>query len=141
MSGSLTQWFRCPKEFDRIVSKEASSSSCGYFLFGEEATCFGSHRAQRPSPSPADALHDAFNDVVIDAGKASLSFDPSQVLDNLNHETYVDEWREGSLSAFSKIYYFLRPVLPVAVRRHLQKLYLKDWKTITFPILAGRLLR
>lgn len=133
MSGSLTQWFRCPKEFDRIVSKEASSSSCGYFLFGEEATCFGSHRAQRPSPSPADALHDAFNDVVIDAGKASLSFDPSQVLDNLNHETYVDEWREGSLSAFSKIYYFLRPVLPVAVRRHLQKLYLKDWKTITFP--------
>jgi len=133
MSGSLTQWFRCPREFDRIVSKETNSSSCGYFLFGNDATCFGSHAAQRPSPSPAAALHDALNDVVIDAGKASLSFDPSQVLDNLNHETYVGEWREGSLSVLSKIYYFLRPVLPVAVRRHLQKLYLKDWKKITFP--------
>ncbi len=133
MSGSLTQWFRCPQEFDRIVSKEASSPSCGYFLFGKDATCFGSHRAQRQSHSPAKALYDAFNDVVIDAGKASLSFDPSQVLDNLNHESYVGEWREGSLSTLSKIYYFLRPALPVAVRRHLQKLYLKDWKKITFP--------
>ncbi|HEX4485025.1 MAG TPA: hypothetical protein VH088_02090 [Terriglobales bacterium] len=133
MSASLSQWFRCPKKFECIASKKARSNSCGYFLFGKDATCFGSHRAQRPSPSPADALYDALDDVVIDAGEVSLSFDPSQVLDNLYHETYVDEWREGSLSALSKIYYFIRPVLPVAVRRHLQKLYLKDWKTIRFP--------
>jgi hypothetical protein len=133
MPGSLTQWFRCPQEFERIVSKKASSSSCGYFLFGKDATCFGSHRAQQPSSSPAEALHDALNDVVFDAGKVFLSFDPSQVLNNLNHETYVGEWREGSLSALSKIYYFLRPALPVALRRHLQKLYLKDWRKISFP--------
>jgi hypothetical protein len=133
MSGFLSQWFRCPLEFERIVSKEANSPSCGYFLFGKDATCFGSHSAQRPSPSPADALHDALNDVVIDAGKAYLTFDPSQVLDNLNHETYVGEWRTGYLSVMSRIYYFLRPALPVAFRRHLQKLYLKDWEKIAFP--------
>src|SRR5205823_9141516 len=30
-------------------------------------------------------------------------------------------------------YYWFRPVLPVAVRRHLQRAHLRDWKTIPFP--------
>jgi len=31
------------------------------------------------------------------------------------------------------MYYAVRPLLPVAVRRHLQRLYLSDWNKIAFP--------
>ena len=31
------------------------------------------------------------------------------------------------------MYYAIRPFLPVAVRRHLQRLYLSDWSKIVFP--------
>jgi hypothetical protein len=33
----------------------------------------------------------------------------------------------------SQIYYFLRPALPVSVRRHLQMLHLRNWRKLTFP--------
>ncbi len=133
MRNLLAQYFRCPERFDRIVWREASPAANGYFRFGEDSTCFGSYHAQQPTPVPPEALHDALAEVVVEGGKACLPFNPSQVINNLHQETYVGEWRAGALRALSQIYYFMRPVLPVPVRRHLQKLHLRNWKKITFP--------
>ncbi len=133
MQNSLVQYFRCPETFDRTVSGKTDSSASGYFRFGKDSTCFGSYHAQQPSPAPAASLHDALDEVVIKEGKVYLPFDPSQVIENLHHEAYVGEWREGSFSILSRFYYFLRPAFPVFVRRHLQMLYLRDWTKISFP--------
>jgi hypothetical protein len=37
------------------------------------------------------------------------------------------------MSALARAYYFIRPILPVAFRRHLQKFYLRGWEKIPFP--------
>ena len=133
MHSLLNQYFRCPERFDRIVWRDTPDAPGGYFRFGADATCFGNYRAQQPTPAPAENLHDALDEVVIGAGRACLPFNPSQVVENLRHEAYVGEWRSGHLLALSRLYYFMRPLLPVAVRRHLQKLHLRDWQTFTFP--------
>ena len=62
-----------------------------------------------------------------------LPFSPAQVIANLGHEVYADNRRRGTTSAIANLYYWLRPALPVSVRRHLQKLYLRDWNKLPFP--------
>lgn len=133
MRSCLVQYFQCPEEFDRIVWKEEHSSAVGYFRFGEDSTLFGGYRRQRSSPVPEKLLSDALLDVVINDGKASVPFSPAEVIENLYHEAYVGEWREGALSILARFYYFLRPVLPVYVRRHIQMLHLGNWHKLPFP--------
>jgi hypothetical protein len=133
MSYCLSEYFRCPESYERIVWTEMLPSTGGYFLFGKDLTCFGSYHAQKASPVPAEALHDALPEVVIEDGKVFLPFNPSRVVNNLHHEVYVGEWRSGYWLALSQIYYFLRPALPVSVRRHLQMLHLRNWRKLTFP--------
>ena len=133
MQSCLVQYFRCPEESDRIVRKEEHSSAIGYFRFGEESTLFGSYLRQRSSPVPEELLSDALFEVVIKDGKAYVPFSPEEVIENLYHEAYVGEWREGALSILAQIYYFLRPVLPVYVRRHIQMLHLGNWHKLPFP--------
>ena len=71
---------------------------------------------------------------MIQDGTTYLPFDPSQVADNLRCELYVSDWRLGKpWSAFAKAYYFIRPVLPVGVRKYLQKLRLRGWDKLPFP--------
>jgi hypothetical protein len=63
-----------------------------------------------------------------------LPFDPSQVVDNLGRETYVENWRHGRfLSALARMYYFVRPALSVGVRQYLQRFRLRGWDELTFP--------
>jgi hypothetical protein len=79
-------------------------------------------------------LHDALRDVEIRNGTTYLPFDPSQVVDNLLRERYVDEWRSGNfMSALANGYYRIRPVLSARIRRIIQKLYLKGWDKLPFP--------
>jgi len=133
MHGCLVQYFRCPEEFDRTVGREDHSAPSGYFRFGQDATCFGPYRMQRPVPAPVEGLHDALAEAVIEDGNVCLPFSPARIVENLLHEAYVGEWREGALSILTRIYYFLRPVLPVSVRRHLQMLHLGNWNKLPFP--------
>ena len=70
-------------------------------------------------------------------GKVLLPFDLSEALDNLRHERYPEAQRAiEHISAFNlshAIYYFFRPVLPIGVRKHLQRLHWAGWRAIPFP--------
>ncbi len=133
MENYLANYFRCPEQFVRVASDEATSSDRGFFRFGHDATFFGRLAGHPTSQRVSDGIHDAAEDVLIEGGLIRLPFDLSEVVDNLHRETYVEEWRHGALSSLSKPYYFIRPLLPVGVRRHLQKLYLHDWDKLPFP--------
>jgi hypothetical protein len=53
---------------------------------------------------------------------------------NLRYERYVERTSSPGWNLFArKLYYALRPVFPVAIRRHLQKAWLKGWEKKTFP--------
>jgi hypothetical protein len=81
-------------------------------------------------------LHDAWDDAVAHPGSLSLSFDPDQVIDNLRLERYFDATDGHSFLSSrlaNTLYYLARPLLGVRFRRHLQKLRLADWRSISFP--------
>jgi len=74
----------------------------------------------------------------LDEGKVRLPFDPSEVIENLYREHYGQNLRparEGIIGheLIRKSYYFVRGLLPVSVRRHLQRAYFSGWQNIFFP--------
>ena len=133
MIDCLEKYFRCPEEYVRFRLRGPLSDTRGYFRFGSEATCYGGYFGKEPSQLPEGQLRDALYDTVIEDGVAQLPFDPTQIAENLYREEYVGEWRQGSLSSIARIYYFVRPALSVAVRRHLQRFHLRGWGKLPFP--------
>src|SRR6185503_17187394 len=123
MESYLSAYFRCPEEFVNLAGKELLSSHSGYFRFGDDVTLFGRLADHAPAPRADADIFDARNDVEFKDGAVCLPFDLSEVIGNLQRELYVDEWRSGSFSFLSKPYYSIRPLLPVGIRRYLQKLY------------------
>jgi hypothetical protein len=134
MNEPITQYYRCPNGYVQLALKGPLSESRGYFRFGRGAVCYGQYSGRRPSASPVDALFDASPDVSIEGGTTYLPFDLRQVVDSLRNELYVDSWRNRNpVSAIAKMYYSIRPLLPVAVRKHLQRIHLKGWNKLRFP--------
>jgi len=71
------------------------------------------------------------------SGKAfALSCPLDALVDELRFERYYSR-SQPPQTLFRKTirsaYYLLRPLLPVAIRKHLQRSWLKDWQTLTFP--------
>ena len=60
-------------------------------------------------------------------------FDPAEVIDSLHYERYRQNRPKQVHSAIAKLYYMVRPLMPVAVRKHLQKVHLNGWRDIPFP--------
>jgi hypothetical protein len=133
ITSGLTKYYRCPDAYDRFGVKGAIPSTSGYFRFGQASICYGSYDRQKPSLSSLEALQDALPETLIENGTVYLPFNPAQVIANLGREAYVDEWRSGPMSALTNLYYRFRPALPVNIRRHLQKLYLRNWNRLLFP--------
>lgn len=133
MESYLSMYFRCAEEYMRVTCEGGLSFRSGYFRFGKDVGLFGRLASHATAASPNVEIYDAAGDVRFEDGFIRLPFDLSEVVDNLHRETYVEEWRHGALSSLSKPYYFIRPLLPVSVRRHLQKLYLHGWDKLPFP--------
>jgi hypothetical protein len=61
-----------------------------------------------------------------------------RTIDALRHERYIDNSitqadQSGLKSLVRKAYYLVRPALPVALRKHLQRVALRDWDQMPFP--------
>jgi len=134
----LTDHFRCPDDFlDLTVSGDLSADS-GYFRFGADALCYGQLSSATPSAKVTGPLHDALKNVRANGSSLHLPFDPVQIVNNLRHERYQCNHALGrtankSSGLVRKLYYLVRPLLSVALRKHLQRLYLGDWEQIPFP--------
>ena len=132
-TNSLSQYYRCPENYGRFTPHAFPSVKNEYFSFGKEITCYGHYSADQTS-IPAGGLRDASLDIELRDGIVYLPFDPSEVIDNLRCEKYIENWRHDSpLSVLTELYYLTRPMLPVVIRRHLQRCYLRGWERIPFP--------
>jgi hypothetical protein len=138
MDRAFVDYYRCPANFVTFArSGEPASEDCGYFRFGSNAIGYGRCSSNAPADHSADTLHDALADVMIEQGRVWLPFDPSEIVANLRYERYPasngDRKRLGTSSILRKAYYSVRPLLPVCIRKHLQRMHLRDWREIRFP--------
>jgi hypothetical protein len=134
MTDYLAQYYRCPEHYIRFGLKGSLSEESGYFRFGDD-TVYGRYCGRRPASSPFECLYDALADTLIQDGKTYLPFDFGQVTEGLRYELYAraSEANSKLQSAFKRLYYLARPLLPIVVRKRLQQLHARGWEGIPFP--------
>lgn len=133
MSDCLTDYFRFPAPYECLTWNDNPVAQQGYFRVGDKITCFGRCSSIQPALNPEAPLQDSLPGISIHDGVVDLPFDPAEIVDNFYREAYVKNWRSGAYAALSRFYYLLRPALPVHARRHLQRLYLRNWDKVSFP--------
>jgi len=134
----LTDHFRCPDSMVELTVTEELSGKPGYFRFGPSVTCYGQCSSGVPASTVTDSLHDAIEHVSTRESSVHLTFDPVQVVNNIRHERYlwnpaVGKLANGADSLARRLYYLARPLMSVAVRKHLQRQYYRGWNDIPFP--------
>lgn len=133
MNTGFNGYYRSPTEHSRFLRRKAAPFTRGYFSLGSDATCFGHYNGHGLAGDPVGDLHDGSEDVRVEDGQVYLPFDPDEVAENLRREKYVGHWRSETSALFSSLYYFLRPALPVSLRRRLQRFHLRGWEKLSFP--------
>ena len=137
MHQELAQYFRCTDDVAEFRLGGPLSKDSGYFCFGRNTVCYGRSGAGSRAKSVNEPLYDALDDIHFQGSHVDLPFDPAEIAGNLRHERYVTASGSPVRRRFAKVvrssYYLVRPLLPVKVRKHLQKLHLDGWKKLAFP--------
>jgi hypothetical protein len=133
----VSRYFRCSGPCADVQLTAPLSAETGYFRFGEDAICYGRLAAGFRCQRPDEVLHDALSDTSVGGSGLRLPFDPAEIVENLRTEKYASDSRQAESRGWNRlteeVYYSLRPMLPLAVRKHLQKARLRNWDRITFP--------
>jgi hypothetical protein len=133
---AVFEHYRCAPNFANFQMARNPEGRDGFFKFGEGVVCYGRSTGGKLMSKANGHLDDASRHLQYNGGTVSLPFDISQVADNLRYERYANTPTLRSRvqeSCIGDVYYWLRPLLPVAFRKHLQKAYLSDWDAIPFP--------
>lgn len=135
ITAALRLHFCCPPPPADFEVPEALPVRPGYFEFGKGHLLFGrcAHGAEERPEGPN--LRDVLPDVRMRGAVIELPFDPAEALANLREERY---WRATGKpgppdGAVQRLYYKLRPLLGLRIRKHLQRLYLRGWERMPFP--------
>ena len=134
----LSDYYRVHEDGLGRVCSAQPSGQVGFFRFGPTTTCYGQSTAGVSTSVESPALHDALKTARLKDFEVHLPFDPGQIVDNLRRERYVNHTgaKQGRIvdhPAVRKAYYAVRDLLPVSIRRHLQKVYLGGWRKLQFP--------
>lgn len=133
ISKRLCEYFRCPERYASFSVKESVSPDAKFFEFGENLL-FG--RNAETHPQDYSSLSDAHDSLEASVnGGIQLPFDIDETIDNLRLERYNDSSNHNhpANSIIGQFYYLVRPLLPVKLRRHLQKAKLSSWRDLKFP--------
>jgi hypothetical protein len=129
----LADQYRCPEGYGTFRIAGELSADAGYFRFGKDAVCYGRSSEGALQKSADGDLYDALRDLTVrDCGKV-LPFDPTEVIDNLRYERYMNQNRSLPNNVLRKAYYTFRPFMGMAFRKHLQRIYLNYCQDIAFP--------
>jgi hypothetical protein len=136
---AFSEYFRCAPGFATFEVAEHPTAESRFFSF-DDAVCYGRvHVAQSAPNASSGDVPDVSADVIdFGGGRVALPFDLSQVVANLRGEVYTggdgsSRRRMTEAGLTQALYYFVRPFLPVTVRRHLQRVRFRDWRDIRFP--------
>ena len=137
MNETLVGHYRCPESLVKLGLAGELSPELGYFSF-DNGVCFGRSTAGSPARLAGTGLLDLSGHVTSDGSTLRLPFDPSEIVDNLRRERYTANGYPDNRAMLSgevlrKIYYWIRPLLAVSVRKHFQRLALRNWERLPFP--------
>jgi hypothetical protein len=137
MISALVDHYRCPEDLLRFALAGTLSSGTGYYCFGHDTICYGRSAAGYRTIKADALLYDVLPHLQTTCSTVHLPFNPTEVIDNLRQETYARRcqpsswnWRQRFLR---DAYYFARPWMKVGLRKHLQQVYQKGWRSIAFP--------
>jgi hypothetical protein len=132
----LADYFRCDVGPVRRLPGPLSPEP-GYFTFCGTVG-FGHLTGFTPAVLASDRVPEVGETGEWRDGCLWLPFDLQEAVDNLRYERYrrsprglAERLTSGGL--LRRAYYTARPLLPVGLRRHLQKLRFSGWRTIPFP--------
>ncbi|MCZ6776092.1 MAG: hypothetical protein O7D34_06520 [Ignavibacteria bacterium] len=137
MKKLLVDYYRCPERYDDFRIAGELPADTGYFRFGEDTVCYGQTSSGLSAKTATCNLDDVLEETQLKEGTCLLPLDPKQVVDNLRRERYLpnlhNEKRSSGKALIRALYYQVRPLLPVSVRKHLQRFYLRGWDEVPFP--------
>ena len=137
INSAVVDHYRCPENFADFKLTNRLSDDQGYFRFGPNTVCYGQSASGFRMSSAGSVLYDALEDVTSEGSTALLPFNPSDVIDNLRFERYASHYGYGALSRWKRslrnAYYFLRPLMHVSLRRHVQRAHSSGWRNLSFP--------
>lgn len=138
MSRLFVDYFKCPPEFAAFRPFPSPSGRKRSFRFGPDLICYGRLSSRQARNGHNGSAEDAANFVRIEGNTCFLPFDPDEVIDNLRLERYVplidSEGRNSRATAMTRnAYYALRPLLPISIRKHIQRVALRGWDQRPFP--------
>ena len=134
LSYLLTSHFRCPEDIADFAVDSPISWASSSFLSDFAVTCYGDGSFRTPNAAVTDALRAAG----AKGPTAQVPFAPLQIIDDLRFEQYATRLTPRAKS-FAKsniarnMYYSVRPLLPAAVRKYLQRIFFRGWEKIPFP--------
>jgi len=133
LPAALVQHYRCPPDAVAFGLTGELSPTPSFFTLGQ-MMCYG----RRSAGANGAQVVDVTCDVAIDGGRVDLPFDLSEVVENLQRERYQHASRGlmqrlAAAELTREVYYGLRPLLGVSIRKRLQKISLSGWERIPFP--------
>jgi hypothetical protein len=135
----LIERYRCPEQFVRIGPSGPLAAEEGYFRFGPDVIGYGRTTAPNPESRGVNGcVTDFAGAVEFSNSELRLPFDLTDVIENLRRERYASARSAGMRtghpdSPFAALYFLLRPLLPMAARIRLQRLFFQNWRRIPFP--------
>lgn len=107
-----------------------------FYLLDESLKVFGSYPASCDAASSLPCLSESALVRGENSIELPVSFD--ETIDNFYYERYVGSLTQprnnlSNIGLFRQLYYWIRPCLPVSVRKHFQRIALKNWRTVSFP--------
>jgi hypothetical protein len=132
----LSDFYRCPKLAANFTLAAHVRTGAGYFRIKEGPICYGRLSEVQPAATANATLPETCPQVSEEGQTVSLPFDPAEAVANLRLEKYKTDGensRKNGGGLVRRLYYLLRPIMPVNVRKHLQRLSLRGWDQIQFP--------
>jgi hypothetical protein len=135
LSRPVRDRYRCPETLLDFALSGAVSSDAGYFRFGPNVTCYGRSCSALCNIPAESLLYDSVEEVVVGDSQLKLPFNPTEIIDNLRLERYPDSGRaeSGHEKLQRKLYYLLRPLTNMTVRKQIQKFHARNWEKRPFP--------
>jgi hypothetical protein len=135
---ALSNYYRLPENAVGCILPPKPSGETGFFQFGSNTICYGQCGSGVSGRLESSELCDASTNAYSDGPEIHLPFDPAQVVENLRRERYMknsaaERGRIMNHGLIRKAYYSVREMVPVSVRRHLQRIYFNDWRELAFP--------
>jgi len=138
MNRALLDFYRCQEEQVALSLAGELCQQADYFHFGPDLTCYGRSSVRPPVTTDGSGRHDLSKHICQTGPRVALPFDLSEIIDNLHRERYTGSGYAGKRpilpnDTVRRIYYSVRPLLAVPVRRQVQKFFLRNWDELPFP--------